>query len=209
MAEARVDRYFAGGHLVIDLGCGDGSWIDSVRDRYEHAIGFDIAPIEESRTRPVNGWEFVRADLNAGIPLPDGCADAIHANQVIEHIASPLHLLAEAHRTLRPGGVFLATTPNIRYLRHVFRLIVGGEGPMTSGDALRTKATWDDGHIHFFTAKDLDWIAKTAGFSRVRTEALIALTGPGWGLRRALDRLRGQGLVKGFLTGNIMLIARK
>lgn len=211
MSDSRIDRYFAGGDLVVDLGCGDGAWIDSVRSRYARAVGVDISDTAmTSRGGSVDGWEFLQRDLNEGsLPLPDGCADGVRANQVIEHVANPLHFVLEAFRVLRPGGVFVATTPNVRYMRHVLQLIVRGRGPMTSGAALRTPLVWDDGHVHFFTARDLEWIARAAGFSRVTTAALIAPTGKGRRVRRALDRIASRGIVKGFLSGNVLVVAWK
>jgi SAM-dependent methyltransferase len=158
MIDSRIDRYFAGGDLVVDLGCGNEAWIDAVRSRYARAVGIDIsAGAMPPRGGPIESWEFIQRDLNEGaLPFPDGCADGVLANQVIEHVANPLHFVAEACRVLRPGGVFVATTPNVRYLRHVLRLVIRGCGPMTSGAALRTPQVWDDGHVHFFTARDLE-----------------------------------------------------
>jgi SAM-dependent methyltransferase len=211
MTDSRIDRYFAGGDLVIDLGCGNGGWIDGIRSRYARAVGIDIdASVAKSPGGRVEGWEFIHQDLNkAALPFPEGCADAVFANQVIEHVANPLHFAAEACRVLRPGGVFVVTTPNVRYLRHVMRLLFMGFGPVTSGAALRTPQVWDDGHIHFFTTRDLEWLARTAGFSRVHTEGLVATTGRAAVARRALNALRTRGLVKGFLCGNVMAVAWK
>ena len=208
-SDRRVDRHFAGGDLVVDLGCGDGAWLDSVHARYGDAIGFDVSleGIESRATRP--DWRFSEADLNQGIPLPDGAADALHANQVIEHIANPLFLLVESARVLRPGGVLVVTTPNIRYLRHVGRLIFRGRGPLTSSGSVRSTTDWDDGHIHFFTAADLEWLARTAGFAEVRTQALVDRHGRGRILRRVLDSFSSNRIVKGFLSGNVMLVARR
>jgi len=210
-SDSRVDRHFAGGDLVVDLGCGDGAWIGAIRSRYRRAVGIDIGTSAlTSRGGAVEGWEFIQRDLDEGaLPFPDGCADAVLANQVIEHVANPLHFVAEACRILRPGGVFVATTPNVRYLRHVLRLVISGRGPMTSGAALRTAQVWDDGHIHFFTARDLEWVARAAGFSRVQTEGLISASGKAAGVRRALDKLRTREVVKGFLCGNVMAVAWK
>lgn len=192
---------------MVDFGCGDGSWIDSVRHRYKRAVGIDIRGDEPGAV--AFGWEFVHGDLNRAIALPDSSADAILANQVIEHVANPLHLFLEAYRLLRPEGVFVVTTPNVRYVRHLLRLAIEGRGPLTSGAGLRTRAIWDDGHIHFFTTRDLEWLAHASGFSTVRTEALISTDRDPMRLRRLLDRMRTRGIVKGLLGGNVMSVAWK
>ena len=203
--EVRVDAHLRGARTLLDLGCGDGTWLDQLS--FEDAIGIDIASAD---TRPAGRqWRFISADLDQGIPIDDRWADGVRANQVIEHIRNPVRFLSEVHRVLRSDGVFVATTPNVRYLPHLIRLAVQGRGPMTSGDALRTATNWDDGHIHFFTARDLEWLAAAAGFRSYRTEALVEVEGRLRPLRRGLDRLRRNALVKGFLTGNLLLIARK
>lgn len=202
---ARVDVHLRSATRLIDLGCGDGAWLD--RRGAAEAIGIDIvgagAPPAGRR------WRFISGDLDDGIPIDDEWADGVRANQVIEHIRNPVRFLKEVHRVLQPNGVFVATTPNIRYVRHLVRLSLLGEGPMTSGEAQRTETNWDDGHIHFFTARDLEWLAEVAGFRTWRTEALVDVDGRLGLLRRVLDRLRRHALAKGLLTGNLLLIARK
>lgn len=52
-------------------------------------------------------------DLDTGkIPYPDGSFDLVFADNVMEHIADPAVVLAEIFRVLKPGGLFLAKTPN-------------------------------------------------------------------------------------------------
>jgi ubiquinone/menaquinone biosynthesis C-methylase UbiE len=101
-----VDELFQGGELLIDLGCGDGRWLDEIGPRYRTAVGVDVnrGPIDQRVTGPV-GWQFIEADLDVGLPFADAVADAIHANQVIEHLREPGLMLREARRILRPGGL--------------------------------------------------------------------------------------------------------
>jgi SAM-dependent methyltransferase len=210
--DARVDprlvALFPGGDLVLDLGCGDGIWLDEVAGLYRRAIGFDISTRRFSkRQAPPGEWEFVVADLNEGIPVTTGTADAVHANQVIEHVRNPLAFAIEVRRVLRPGGTFVAATPNVRYVKHVTRLVVRGLGPMTSGHEARTRDSWDDGHIHYLTPKDLLWIAHEAGFSRGSVRALISPSGRLRPLRPLLARYARSGLVREFFSGNSLLVA--
>jgi SAM-dependent methyltransferase len=203
--DPRADAYLNGASRLVDLGCGDGTWLDA--RQATDSIGIDIA----GATEPPLGrsWKFITADLDDGIPIDDAWADGVRANQVIEHIRNPLRFVTEVHRVLRPNGVFVATTPNVRYARHLARLVLRGDGPMTSGEAERSAASWDDGHIHYFTSRDLEWLAAASRFSAYRTEALVELDGRLQPVRRVLNRLRGHAFVKGFLTGNLLLLARK
>jgi SAM-dependent methyltransferase len=199
-----VDELFRGGELVIDLGCGDGRWLDKIGPRYRTAIGVDRIANPGSA-----GWQYVQADIDAGLPFDDAVADAVRANQVIEHIREPVAFLAEARRTLRPGGLLVVTTPNVRALRHILRLAVQGRGPMTSAHEPGASSGWDDGHLHYFTPGDLVRIARSAGFASPQVSALISPTGRFKAIRGLLSRMSGTALVREFLSGNILLIARR
>jgi SAM-dependent methyltransferase len=207
VGDSRVDVHLRSMTSVVDLGCGDGSWLDAYSA--PDAIGIDIDTGRARADAKDRSWTFVAADLDEGIPLEDARADAIRANQVIEHIRNPVEFFAEVHRVLRPGGVFVATTPNIRYAKHLLRIAIFGRGPMTSRHAERSASVWDDGHIHYFTARDLEWLAATAGFSAYHTEALVEREGRFRLIRRVLDLRRTSRIVKGMLSGNLLLVARK
>jgi SAM-dependent methyltransferase len=49
------------------------------------------------------------------IPYPDDTFDVVFADNVLEHLTDPLKVFSEVHRVLRPGGRFLAKTPNRRH----------------------------------------------------------------------------------------------
>ena len=208
--DTRVARLFPGGEVVVDLGCGDGAALTALSTLYRKRVGIDISTerLRLQQARP-DDWTFILSDLNRGIPVASGVVDAVHANQVIEHVGNPLFFAIEVYRVLRPGGVFVVTTPNIRYLRHVWRLVARGAGPVTSTERSRTPTDWDTGHIHFFTPSDLVWIAQQAGFRHVETTALIERSGRFRGLRKILDSAARRPLVKNFLSGNTLLVAVK
>jgi SAM-dependent methyltransferase len=207
--DTTLGHLFSGGDLVIDLGCGDGSWLDAVAPKYKAAVGVDIDRVAfESRGRAPNAWTFLQADLDKGLPFKDATADAIRANQVIEHVREPGRFLAEAQRVLRPGGLLVVTTPNVRQIRHLIRLVIFGRGPMTSAHDCPTRA-WDDGHLHYLTPGDLGRIARDAAFSSVRVEALISPIGQFRIVRPVVARLAGWPAVREFLSGNALLIARR
>ena len=82
--------------IVINLGCG-------TRKEKGH-IGVDIVKWPDTDIV----W-----DLNK-IPYPfdDEYADAIIAEEIIEHLKDPKKFLSEAHRILKPGGTITITTNN-------------------------------------------------------------------------------------------------
>lgn len=59
-------------------------------------------------------------------PFADGTFDVVLCCEILEHLAEdPWHALREARRVLRPGGVFILTTPNVARLENVARLLAG------------------------------------------------------------------------------------
>ncbi len=200
-----VEAHCPGGRMLVDIGCGTGTFLRQMGDQYDTLVGVDFIPFARS---DVDSVQLLRADLRLGIPLGDGVADTITAIEVVEHAADPILVVREAYRIARPGAEFIITTPNIRYVRHLFRLVLQGKGPKTAGyhdDEL----LWDGGHIHYFTSKDLEALFKEAGFVSVRSTAMIQAEGFLPAIRRLLSRWPGNPLVREFLTGRLLVTGRK
>ena len=191
--------------MLVDIGCGSGRFLGQLHGRYDALVGVDFIPLARSDFPNVH---LVRADLRRGIPLGDRVANTITAIEVIEHVADPILLVREAFRIARPGAEFILTTPNVRYVRHLFQLVVQGQGPKTASHR-SDELLWDGGHIHYFTSKDLVGLLKDAGFLLVRSTALIQPEGFLPPFRRLLSRWAGNPLVREFLTGRLLVTGTK
>jgi O-antigen chain-terminating methyltransferase len=99
---------------VVDLGCGRGEFLDLLQAAGIGARGVEgnANVVRECRGR---GHEVVHGDLVEYLQAQGpGSLGGVFAAQVAEHLPPPVlgTLLAEAHRTLRGGGVLLLETPN-------------------------------------------------------------------------------------------------
>jgi SAM-dependent methyltransferase len=101
---------------VIDLGCGPGVFLKKlVRDLpHVNVIGVDISRpmIEEAMAqfRELQlAADFVRAEAPP-LPFLDACLGGILASGLVHFVADLDRLLAEARRTLKPRGRFVAST---------------------------------------------------------------------------------------------------
>jgi len=105
---------FRGLEPVVDLGCGRGEFLELLRDENIEARGVESNAhvVRECRNR---GLDVVQGDLVEFLKeQDDGSLGGVFAAQVAEHLPPPVltALLAETHRTLRPGGLLLLETPN-------------------------------------------------------------------------------------------------
>ena len=93
--------------VVVDVGCGDGSFLRSIVHQIKKGIGVDrkTPPSDDQTT-------FLQVNNDSTITLPDGSADVVTALAVLEHMESPGPFVSEAFRILKVGGVLILTTPS-------------------------------------------------------------------------------------------------
>ena len=96
------------GSLLLDLACGGGVLAPHVADRGHRHVGLDLSPTALPLARD-HGVVPVRGDV-LRLPFADEVADVVVAGEVLEHVAAPLELVAEACRVLRPGGALVLDT---------------------------------------------------------------------------------------------------
>ncbi|WP_437588144.1 class I SAM-dependent methyltransferase [Sorangium sp. So ce1000] len=96
---------------VIHLGCGP-LWFGKVATvPLDGKTIYAVDPDAEALAR--NPAPQHVCAFGESVPLPDGCADVIAADHLLEHLKEPEAVLREAHRLLRPGGRFVFTAPNL------------------------------------------------------------------------------------------------
>jgi SAM-dependent methyltransferase len=122
-----VARRFVEEHLapVLDLGCGEGRFTFPARQMGIATIALDLsatmlASIPEPR---------VQGDARR-LPFPGNTFGGIVALYMLYHLLDPSEAVAEIHRVLRPGGLFVACAPS-RYNDPELSVVLGPQPPMT------------------------------------------------------------------------------
>ncbi|HXJ44416.1 MAG TPA: class I SAM-dependent methyltransferase, partial [Bryobacteraceae bacterium] len=109
-------RLMAPGAVALDMGCGTGyGTAELSAARSVTACDIAAEAVQYAKVgfgRP--GVRFVQASCDR-LPFLDGHFDAITAFEVIEHLENWRDLVSEAHRVLKPGGLFIVSTPNKAY----------------------------------------------------------------------------------------------
>jgi ubiquinone/menaquinone biosynthesis C-methylase UbiE len=102
----------------LDLGCGHqmfASWMarqeQELTQRSRKLMGIDVDWEGLKQNTILSGR--VLGNLEA-LPFHSTSFDVATANMVVEHLQDPDAVLREVHRVLRPGGLFIFHTPNVR-----------------------------------------------------------------------------------------------
>jgi SAM-dependent methyltransferase len=107
---------------VLDMCCGYGFYF-SINPR-AHGVDSDPACIEYLRQRGISARQ---CDVLKDFPYDDGQFEYVIAHDVLEHfVVEELEiLLANVHRVLKSGGVFLVFVPNRKGYDYGVRIGVG------------------------------------------------------------------------------------
>ena len=108
---------FASGKTVCDAACGTGYGSKMLQESgASSVIGIDIATDAVQAATATFGNEklsFQAGNVSA-LPFPDNALEMLVSFETIEHVDDPERVIAEMARVLRPGGVFIVSTPNRR-----------------------------------------------------------------------------------------------
>jgi 2-polyprenyl-6-hydroxyphenyl methylase/3-demethylubiquinone-9 3-methyltransferase len=148
-----------GARTVLDLGCGNGAFTGLVA-----ASGFLVHGCDASSS----GIQIARVafpeiplfqhDLSESLPSGHHCAyDAVVSVEVIEHLLLPRTLMTNAFQALRPGGVFIVSTPFHGYWKNLALAI-------TNKFDNHWHPLRDYGHVKFFSKRTLFQLFVESGF---------------------------------------------
>jgi len=149
----------AEGGRLLDVGCGDGSYMKRMRDLGWRVQGIDPdrRAVEVARMRFALEVEEAPFEEHR---FPENSFDAVVAGHVIEHVRDPLAFFRECRRILRPGGRLVVLTPNYLGLqrRWLGRLWIGLDCPR---------------HLYLFSRRSLRCCCEMAGLhvATLRTTA--------------------------------------
>ena len=100
---------------VLELGCGEGRGIDIILKESKSFTAIDkIKDVIEKLSLKYRDNVFISSNFPPLSDIEDNSFDTVISFQVIEHIQDDTQYISEIERILRPGGVALITTPNIK-----------------------------------------------------------------------------------------------
>jgi SAM-dependent methyltransferase len=94
---------------VLELGSGFGGYSGILQERAKQFVATDLHADSVYREMTI---PFAQVDALKTFPFKDCSFDLVYCSSLIEHLAEPEKMLAEARRVLRPGGhLFLSFPP--------------------------------------------------------------------------------------------------
>ncbi len=138
---------------ILDLGSGMAEFARLAKNQKQCEVYcIDIVDNHVKHARKL-GFKSFKVDLNQEkLPFKDKFFDGAVALEVIEHILNTEHLLSEANRVLKIGGYLIISTPNVAWIGHRIRSLLG-------------YPPHDEGyHVRFFTKRMLESEPAKHGF---------------------------------------------
>jgi SAM-dependent methyltransferase len=109
------------GDRILEVGCSFGSFVlTCVKAGYD-AVGLDpneygehmpVPVLETAQARVLPGGNRFVAGYGEDLPFAAETFDVVALFQVLEHVRDPRHVLQDAHRVLKRGGMIYFHSPN-------------------------------------------------------------------------------------------------
>ena len=154
---------------VFEIGCGSGSTLAWLKDtgRAKKVIGIEVSEAAASEARTCVD-EVVVTDIeldNSVLTGYRGQGDVVLLLDVLEHLHDPCASLRQIKQMVKPGGLIIASIPNIRSIKVLFPLVFLGEFEYADSGIL------DRTHLVFFTKKSVLQLFKDCGMPDVEIHA--------------------------------------
>lgn len=175
-----LDKYdFIKEKKILDLGSGIGIMSVVLSRLGAGVVGIDKFIFPSSDKNPYRiinfenlekiwrdqGVRIVEGDIiNKKLPFTDQSFDVVNFDATIEHlIESPKELFKEVYRVLKPGGMFLITTPNLSNLLRRIRFLFGYSPNWDIKDYFESSPCFT-GHRREFTVSELKSMLEWSSF---------------------------------------------
>lgn len=97
---------------IIDIGCSDGTFTNSLYKKGRKIFGIDTNEKSiASASKKFRNVKFLTGSAER-LPFKDNYFDTAFLMDVLEHVENEKRVIAEVYRVLKPGGLLIITVPH-------------------------------------------------------------------------------------------------
>ena len=163
---AKVVGMVREGARVIDIGCGDGTLLDVLRERRRvkgEGVEIDVEQYEEAIA---DGHDILWEDVDEGLSVvPDRHYDVAVVSDTLQEVKNPRGLL---HEVLRIADEAIVTFPNFAAYKIRLTLALRGRLPVSKNLPFEW---YDTPNIHCVTLKDFRRLCEKEGIDILEVRA--------------------------------------
>ena len=157
---------------VLDYGAGSGLYVGLWETVFPTAgLNFcDISSVAEQKFQekyPQRSNQYFMI-VHDKAQCEDESYDVVVSIEVMEHVENPQSYIRDIHRVLKPGGIFIWTTPcaNAFSIEHLYNICTGQIEPTAEG---YRRWTWEDPtHLRRLKSKEAEKLLLQNEFSNIR-----------------------------------------
>ena len=148
-----IESFYPSKGNLLDIGCGAGFFLNIAKERGWNCHGLEILPEYIKYAKENFALENIRCEsLDEPLTYDENTFDVITLWDLIEHLRNPLKSLKQINRVMKPGGLLVMWTPNVK-------------------NAIFRKEKWIGyttlPHLYFFSGDSLNNMLGKAGFKIV------------------------------------------
>ncbi len=158
-----IESLYSGKGNLLDIGCGAGFFLNCAKERGWNCHGLEILPEYIKFAQENFALENLRLEsLDESLSYDANTFDVITLWDLIEHLRNPLDCLKRIHHVMKPGGLLVMWTPNVKNAVFLKENWIGYETLQ---------------HFYFFSRDSLNQMLEKAGFKIVHLETNKARKG--------------------------------
>ena len=155
---------------ALDIGCSEGRFGEALQSaRGCRVTGVEPFPAAAALAK-TRLYKVFCSSAESFLSSHEGKFDVIFFNDVLEHLVDPWAQLRACCRLLKsPGGLIIASLPNIRFLFALQEIVFRRDFPYEDA------GIFDRTHLRFFTSKSMISVLESSGFEVLRRQGINGL----------------------------------
>lgn len=158
------------GSTVLEFGSVPLLFTAALSSSNYNVTGIDIAPERYKSAIEKAGVSVVKCDIETErLPFGDDSFDAVVFNELFEHLRiNPIFTLSEVLRVLKPGGIMMLSSPNLRSVNGLYNFLIRNRAYSCSGNLYaeyqKLEKLGHMGHVREYTTTEVIEFLEKIGF---------------------------------------------